>query len=250
MALNWSSRRQFLYYAVAALFSVILLFGAWRTFFSHAPTCSDGIQNGSELGVDCGGSCSLICAQSARAPRVLWARAFEASPSAYTAVAYVQNLNSGAIARAAHYSFQLFDADNVLVVQKDGVAEIPAAGTIPIIETNINVGNRSVARTLFAFSDEPQWYTPTTPLPTLRFSQQSLSADASRLSAMVTNDSAVDAERVAVVAVLFDADGNARAASKTVVGSLPRRSSAPVVFTWSGGVTGIVRAELTALPPL
>lgn len=250
MALSWSSRRQFLYYAVATLLSILLLFGAWRAFLSHTPTCSDGIQNGSELGVDCGGSCSLICAEAARAPRVLWARAFETSPSTYTAAAYVQNLNSGAVAREARYSFQLFDADNVLVVQKDGVAELPAAGTMPIVEANINVGNRSVARTLFAFSEEPQWYTPTEALPTLRFSQQTLSADASRLSAIITNDSAVDADRVVVVAVLFGADGNARAASKTVVGSLPRRSSAPVVFTWPGGVSGIVRAELTALPPL
>lgn len=248
MAISWSTRRKALYTGVAGLVAVALFFTLWQVFFTTAPTCSDGAQNGDERGVDCGGSCALVCAEAARAPRVLWARSFETAPSLYTAASYVENLNTGAGARRVRYSFQLLDSDNLLVVQRDGVVDIPAVNTVPIVEPNINVGQRTVARTLFAFAEVPQWYTLSAPQPVLRFSQQDLSADATRLTAVLTNDSSVDAARVEVVAVLFDAGGTARAASKSVVNALARRSSAPVVFTWPQGVPGIVRAELTALP--
>src|SRR3990167_18523 len=81
----------------------------------------------------------------ARAPIIVWARAFESAPQTYTAAAYIQNNNPGAGARQVSYSFQLFDADNALVVERGGTVDLPPVPTIPIIETGINVGYRSVA---------------------------------------------------------------------------------------------------------
>ncbi|HVU79831.1 MAG TPA: hypothetical protein VHD37_00535, partial [Candidatus Paceibacterota bacterium] len=60
--------------------------------------------------------------------------------------------------------------------------------------------------------------------------------------------SSIDAQKVTVAVVLFDGAGIARAASKTLIPFLSRRSSAPIVFTWPGGTPNIVRAELTVLP--
>src|SRR5947209_2666869 len=125
MAIRWSTRRQILYYIVAMVVAVITLTLGYKLFFAHAATCSDGIKNGTEIGVDCGGSCSLICESDAKAPRVLWARSFKTDTSLYTSAAYIQNPNYGAAARAVQYSFQLFDKDNVLVVECDGVTDIP-----------------------------------------------------------------------------------------------------------------------------
>ncbi len=133
------------------------------------------MQNGLELGIDCGGACSLICTDQAKAPTVLWARSFEIASSTYTAAAYIQNPNSGAGARAARYSFQLFDDQNILVVEKDGVVDLPPVRTIPVIEAGIDVGHRTVARTLFSFSALPAWDTVTAPIPVLHLTQQNLS---------------------------------------------------------------------------
>lgn len=247
MALSWSYRRKALYYGVAGVIALIVVIALWRIFFVHTPTCSDGVQNGGEFGVDCGGSCSLICTDQAKAPVVLWARSFATAPNTYTAAAYIQNLNTGAGARSAKYSFQLFDAQNILVVEKLGTVDIPPTRTVPIVEAGIDVGNRTVARTLFSFTELPAWSTITAPLPVLHLTQQNLSADGSRLSATIVNDSAQDAPRTTVAVVLFDAAGVARAASKTVI-SLSRRSQQQLVFTWPGGVQNIVRAEMTILP--
>ncbi|HVV39419.1 MAG TPA: hypothetical protein VHD31_03840 [Candidatus Paceibacterota bacterium] len=248
MAMSWSFRRKALYYGVAIIVAIIVALAVWKVFFTHTPTCSDGIMNGTELGIDCGGACSLICSNTAIAPKVQWARAFSIASSTYTAAAYIQNLNAGAGARNVRYSFQLFDDKNVLVVEKTGIVDLPPVRNVPIIESNINVGNREVARTLFSFSDTPVWIKVTTKQPTLELTQQTLSDDGSRLSAMLVNDSLNDVARVTVAAVLFDSQGVARAASKTIIAPLPRKSSKSIYFTWPGGIPDVVRAEMTILP--
>ncbi len=248
--MSWSFRRKALYYAVAGIVVIIVALAVWKIFFTRTPTCFDGIQNGTELGVDCGGTCALLCADTAQAPKVLWARSFETASSTYTAAAYVENLNQGAGAAAVQYSFQLFDADNVLVIEKDGTTDLPAVQDIPIVEPNINVGNRVVAHTIFTFSQAPVWNKVTGPQPQLQLAEQTLSPDSSQLSATLENGSVQAAGKVTVAAVLFDAQGVARAASKTAIASLPGKSSKPVYFTWPGGVPGVVKAEMDILPSL
>lgn len=247
MALKWSARRQILYYGAAALVLVVVVVVGYQTFFTRVPTCTDRTQNGTEEGVDCGGSCTLICASQARAPVVLWTRAFRTSASTYTATAYVQNLNTGGAAKRVPYSFQLFDEANLLVVERQGVMDIPPQTTVPVVDPNLEVGTRTVARTIFSFSTTPQWYT-VSGLPALRVGNQRLASDGSTLAITLYNESNSDATRVVVTAVLFDAQGVARAASKSLVSRVARKSSQEVVFTWPGGTPNIIRAEVSALP--
>ncbi len=250
MALSWSTRRQLLYYIVAGLACLIIFTAGWKTFLTRTATCSDGLKNGTEIGVDCGGACALICKGQARAPVVDWARAFKTDTGLYTAAAYVENPNTGSGARAVRYSFQLFDDKNVLVVERDGIADLPPMTLIPIVESNINVGNRVVARTLFSFADEPTWTKITEPIPSVRLSNQQLESDGSRMSATLTNNSLENINKVVVIAVLFDAEGIARGASKSTINGIPKKSSQPIVFTWPTGVPNIVRAEMTVVPAL
>ncbi len=247
MALSWSSRRKFLYTTVAGAIGFVALLTLYVVFFTNAPTCFDRVLNNDERGVDCGGSCSLLCRDQTRAPVVLWSRAFQVSPSTYTAAAYVQNPNPGAAARNVAYSFQLFDEKNSLVTERIGVINIPPVQTVPFIDPNIDVGNRTVARALFAFSEEPVWQR-VGDLPPLRVGNQYLAPDASQLSATISNDSIKDANKVIVTAVLFDNKGIARGASRSILPRIPHKGSQDVVFTWPGGVKNIIRAEITVLP--
>jgi len=241
-----------MYYAVAAIVLLVLLVWAWNAFFSIPPSCFDGKQNGDESGVDCGGSCALICADQAHAPTLLWSRAFRTGPSSYTAAAYIENNNPGAGAKAVQYSFQLFDANNQLIVERDGMMDLPPVVDIPIIETGINTGTRAVARTLFAFSATPVWQKIPQQnyiIPTI--AQPSHNADYTSLSATINNNAFADAPNITVAAILYDAGGVARAASKSVM-SVPARSSAPVIFTWPAGIEvpqgPVVKAEISVLP--
>ncbi len=247
MALSWSNRRKLLYTAVVSVIALIVVYFLYTSLFNRPPTCFDGVQNQDEHGVDCSGVCSLICKNETRAPIVLWNRAFQVAPGVYTAAAYVQNPNIGDAARRVSYTFQLFDEKNVLVKERTGSIDLPPVQTVPFIDPNINVGNRIVAKAIFAFTQDPVWQRAD-PLPTLRVGNQSLAADGSRLSATVSNTSIQDASQIVATAVLFDAQGVARAASKSLIPLIARKSSQDVVFTWSGGVPNIIRAEITVLP--
>ena len=240
-----------MYYVVGAIIVAFAAWGIYAAFFNTAPTCFDGKQNGTEVGVDCGGTCALICQNVAKEPTVAWARSFQTAPNSYTVAAYIKNNNGNAGAKNVAYSFQLFDANNSLVVERDGVANLPPVQTIPLIETNINVGNRTVTHVQFAFSNTPPalWSNvQANSIPMLHVSQQNLSDDASRLSASVVNETLRDVTNVTAAAVLFDSQGVARAASKSLVPLVPARGAASLVFTWPGGIPDIVRAEITLLP--
>ncbi|MEK7109393.1 MAG: hypothetical protein AAB919_03090 [Patescibacteria group bacterium] len=248
MVLSWSGRRKTLYTAVVGVLALIAVVFLYQAFFTIAPTCFDGAQNGDEHGVDCGGSCALVCRAEAHAPVQLWARIFQTGAGTYTAAAYIQNDNPGAGAKRVGYSFQLFDADNHLIVERDGVVDLPPVQTIPIIDPNIPVQNRVPTRVLFGFSGVPTWYRiQANKIPALRVTNQNLSSDASKLNAVLNNNSYFDARAVTLGAVLFDASGTARAASRSIV-DVAKKSSTPIVFTFPGGVPNVVRAEITVLP--
>ena len=249
MILSWSFRRKVLYAGVSIFILLVIVFILWIKFFTAAPTCFDGKQNGDEHGVDCGGSCSLVCASEAHAPVVLWSRAFQSGQGSYTAAAYIQNNNIGKIARAVGYTFQLYDANNMLVTEKDGVVDLPPMQTIPIVEPNISVGNRTIAHTLFAFSGVPVWHSVLADtIPSFHMGNENFASDGSSFSATAQNVSLVDASNIVAVAVLFDKDGVAEAASKSFIQSLPHKASADVYFTWPHGTPNITQAEITLIP--
>ncbi len=245
MTLSWSGRRKALYTAVAGVLGLLLVGFIYQALFTAPPMCTDGKQNGTEHGVDCGGTCALLCQSEAKNPVVLWARAFEQAPQTYTAAAYVQNNNPGAGARQVGYTFQLFDDENRLIVDRSGIADIPPVPVVPIIETGITAGNRPVTRALFSFSENPQWIRAGQ-LPVLSVTGQKLSPDGRRLEATIRNASIGDA-KVQVAAVVFDDSGVARAASKSTI-TVPARGQTPVVFTWLISPPGTARAEITILP--
>lgn len=241
-----------LYYTVAAIVALAAAILVWQTFFVHAPTCSDAKQNGKETGVDCGGSCAALCPDIARAPTVLWSRSFLTSPHTYTAAAYVQNNNAslGAGAKSVRYIFMLYDEKNLLIEKREGTIDIPPSQTVPIIEQGIDAGQRVEARTFFEFMEEDPiaWKKiPAASVQQLRITETSPYA-ANRLTATIVNDSLDDAKKVTVVAVLFDEDNIARAASKSVISKIGRKSSERVIFTWPTAFEGIQRAEVTILP--
>lgn len=249
MALTWSLRRKLLYSGTTIFVALLIVVFIWFKYFNVPPTCFDGRQNGNEIGVDCGGSCALLCVSQTSDPTVLWARAFPNGANTYTAAAYIHNPNAAG-AHDVGYAFQFFDADNKLVQEKDGVMDIPPQQTVPVVEPMIYAGNRTIVRTLFSFANTPVWKrVPKGTIPELRVKSQTLSSDTKRLDATIANSSLVqNAPEVTVIAVLFDSQGIARAASKSLVPVVPSNSSEQVVFTWPQSTDNIARTEVTILP--
>jgi hypothetical protein len=251
MAISWSGKRRTIYFLILCAFALWIGVYVWVHYFNPAPTCFDGKKNGTELGVDCGGACSLVCANVAKAPLVKWARAFPNGASTYTAAAVLENQNGTAAAHSVHYLFQMYDAANILVASKAGVIDVPPVETVPIVEPSINVGNRSVVHTQFSFNatNPVVWGTiPISSIPRMHVTTQQLSQSGTRLDATLKNDSLFDAKNVTVVAILYDQDDVARAASKSTIPVISQSSSMDVTFTWPTQHTNISRTEISILP--
>ena len=246
--MSWAGRRQGLYIGTSAIIFLALVSFVGIKIFVHPASCFNNVQDGTETGVDCGGACSRMCMNSVHPATVLWTRFLPLAPSTYTVAAYLENQNVGSYVKEARYTFKFFDDKNVLIAERQGTTVIAPTRITPVVETNINTGSRAPVKAFFEFLDEPLW-DKAVDTPQIRVDGQDLDPSGQRLSVMVHNDGVKDASDIPVGAVLFDANGQAQAASMSVVPSIARNSSVPVVFTWPmAPAQPIVRAEVTALP--
>lgn len=249
--MNWALRRQIFYVLVIVFFFSACGFLAVYPSFHKAPTCFDGVQNGSETGIDCGGSCANACFDQVSQPTVLWARAFEVVPGRYNAVAYIVNHNKNSAVEKVSYRFRFADANNVYIGKREGTTFIPPGGNFAVFEPAIDVGNSIPVITTFEFTDTLQWLQVSQDkidqlkvlISDIQLSNETTSPS---LSATIKNTSLFAIPNVSVVAILYDASGNAVSVSKTLVSQLNPLQSAPLSYSWLEPFPGgaVVKKEL------
>ncbi len=235
--LTWALRRQIFY--VGIFIFILAVFGFFIIYptLNKAPSCQDGRQNGTETGIDCGGSCVNACLAEAEPISILWARSFKVVPGRYNAVAYVVNHNQTLGIQKINYRFRFADANNIYIGKREGSTFIPPGGNFAIFESAIDIGNSIPVYVSFEFTQTPSW---------LQISQEKINQlkiltsnielqdekTAPRLSAVIKNNSLFKISNVGVVAILYDANGNATSASRTYLAELAPLGSADINFTW------------------
>ncbi len=233
---EWASRRKNIYTAIIVVFlTSISLFVFWK-FWYKAPTCFDGVKNGNELGIDCGGSCDMVCRADTLKPIVRWdPRIFEISPNVWSSVVYVENPNANVEAVRAPYTFSFYDEKNELIALREGVTFLPKSKTVGIFEGEIIMeGGARPRRAIFEISNDIEWRRNSeeeakitvTHTPLLRLDTKP------RIETIVKNDGTNMLENIELVATIFDGRDNVIAASRSFVERLDKNSSSQVVFTW------------------
>lgn len=234
--MSWASRRRSAYLVGVILFFLIVIGGPVLYWYLTIPaTCFDGIQNQGETAIDKGGSCVILDERYLQPYVVMWARSFPVRTGIFTAVAYIQNPNPSAGVALAHYHMGLYDSDNALIAERTGTVFIMPGGITPVIETGLDAGNRQVVHTRFEITDAfLVWRRSVNPSASIKINNQSVSGESAspRVDALATNGSLDTLRNVRFVAVLFDAAGNAFAASATSLAQLNPQTSSSIVFTW------------------
>lgn len=231
-SITWARKRQIIIVCILALFVTLLVMAIYFGFFRSQPSCFDAKQNGDEAGIDCGGKCALVCSGLAKEPVIEYARLFK-SLRGYSAVAHIENQND-LIAKNADYSFKIYDASGALIAQRSGSVFIPQRKSFPIFEPNIDTKGIEPAKVFFSFNNSVYWEKSDYEEPKLNVEDEKLSGEKTspRLTANVINPTVRDVNNVEVVSVLYDDNGNAIDASKTVIDKIAPNQSIPVVFTW------------------
>lgn len=233
--MQWDTGRQIQYAFWLVVVLAVVGVGGYFGLVYKAPSCTDGIQNGKEEGIDCGGSmCTNICAEMAPHVSVVWARSVTVAPGVYHAVALVRNPDTTAKGTAP-YKVSLFDSENILIVTREGTIDLGPGEVAPLFEPTLAAGNRVPART-FVDIGAGAWEKATRAASPVRVTALGSADDANTkhsLSARIENTGAEVVPSVTVTALLYDASSTLVAASQTVVDQLRARESRDVIFTWS-----------------
>lgn len=232
---DWASRRKAIYmWSVILVLTATSFFIFWK-FWYQAPTCSDRLQNGDEEGIDCGGSCSLVCSAGAIAP-ILRSdpRIFTVFDNMYSVVAFVENRNINFKAPAVPYKFKIYDGRNNVIAEREGVTSINTSGVITFFEGNIIIANSVPKRAEIELPKNISWIKKTGDEPVIEVTNSPLLRQDTtpRIEATISNKSTIDVTNIELVAVVFDGKDNAIAASRTIVDRLNKNDSAGVFFTW------------------
>lgn len=231
----WATKRRIEYGGVFILALALIFTGVFFAVFHRTPTCSDGKQNGDEAGIDCGGSCKLICTSDALTPVVLWSKIFNVSGDVYSAVAYVENPNINSKNAKAGYKFKILDANNKLIATKTGETSIPKNKKFAVFEVGIVLKDVKPKLAQFEFTSFGPWEKDTQKEPeiTIRHSALLSTTTAPRIDGTIQNDSLTQSVHSLELDVFItDSKGNAVAASRTFVDSLGVHTSQDFVFTW------------------
>lgn len=251
LRMGWASRRRATYlFGMILFFSFLIATPLTYWYFNIPSTCDDGIQNQGETAPDKGGPCFVLDERTLQREAVLWARSFRLRDGLYNAVAYINNPNAGAGVAQARYRFGLYDSDNIMITEREGVMYIMPGGTTPVLEGRIDVGNRRVAHTYFEFVGPFVWEMMKTDARVISVRNKDITdiSTVPRLSAIAQNDSVTDVENIAFIATIFDSAGNAFAASATSLSRLNGGASSQIIFTWPSPFT--IRPSRIDITPL
>ena len=230
---SWSRQRR-LWYAIVLVATVVVATGlSGFVFFYKAPSCSDGLKNGNETGVDCGGSCKKLCQDTFLPPSVPWTRMKQVAPHLYNVAAYVINPN-GKAGGTVPYRIGLFDDQGSPLAEAHGIMAIPPGRNSMVFRGAMNSGSTTPFRAFFEFTEAPTWSLKPDPTGVLTVTNKEYHEGdmGSSLSVTLTNSSAQAVHNVAVYVVLKDTAGTVIDFSKTIVDEVPGLGSADAPFTW------------------
>ena len=233
--MSWARRRKMIYISGIILVFLLVVVLPTDIHLYKAPTCFDGKMNGDEQGIDCGGSCALLCPAQYAPLNVLWSRFSKVSDGDYNVLAYIENPNINASAANLSYIFKLYDKNGVLLKERTGYTFAPPNKVMAVFEAEMQTGNQIPARVNFAFTSNALWLKQiSNETSGLSISQSVLERtdSAPRLTAILSNMTSSSINNIEAIAIIYNADGNTIAFSRTIVDSVSSKDSHTVSFNW------------------
>lgn len=250
--MNWAQRRKLTYITIIVVCLALLGFLIIHKATAVVPSCFDNKKDGTETGIDCGGTCNTYCANELADPIIEWSRTFPVTPGISNAIAYIQHNHPLAIAENVQYVFKFYDANNVLLGTRTGTTFLGPAGDSAIVETLVPVDSSKVALVRFSFIDPIHWQKVSMAasqvvINTDRHNVETFAIGSqmnTRLTAVLQNQSRYTFTNMEVVAVFYDQNGNAITTSKILVPELDALQNKTVYFTWPYAINKDARVEI------
>ncbi|MEK7637873.1 MAG: FxLYD domain-containing protein [Patescibacteria group bacterium] len=229
-----------------------IIFGlSWFVYraFVPAPTCTDGIQNGKEDGVDCGAlACGILCPVAVKPLENSEPVIIKTGPSSYDVLAHLENPNATYGASRVDYVLTVTDAQGneiasrrgstyvnpaqprYLLFPLQGLTIVPAKAALVFSPTNVTWAALSIdaaGDVQFAVRND-------------RFTATSASA---QFEATIGNVSKFNFDAVDVTVLVYDSNGKIVGANATVQHTVVSGEQRAFLVQWPFPVPGAVRAQ-------
>ncbi len=250
MSHMWASRRRS--FIIILIGSFVLFFIVLPYWWTHrvVPTCFDGKMNQTERGIDCDGSCSLVCPGGAKKLKILWTKVFPVRDGTYDIVAYVENSNFTIGAPEVPYTAKLYDNNGAVIVEASGKTYAKPNELFAIFRGNMQTGGRVAVTGSIEIPDTFRWYTGTREEQLFTVDNKRL-VDAERkpkLTAMLHNDHPLVYRNVDVTVIIYDVNHEPIGVSSTRVQKIDKNSSEVLNFTWPTAFNFVAETEECELP--
>ena len=233
--MSWSLKRQLTIIIGFVIIVVVpLIFFIVKKINEIEPSCYDGIQNQDELGVDCGGECSLLCASQVKDLAVLWKQAFHVTENIYNIVVYTYNANLDAGAKNVQYAIRAIDNQGRELFVREGLIDIVPNRSIPIFISGVRLLSSDV-RVEFNLLSKPRWQRQKSSDQVLQVQniESNISYDGLySITANIINNNPRPIYDLPVLVILYDDKNSAIHSSRTIIPVLDSYSTVPVFFTW------------------
>jgi hypothetical protein len=236
---SWSQKKRVLYISVLVLLALAVIVGVYF-IYKPIPSCSDQKQNQDEVGVDCGGVCTLACPNQVMPLTVLWSRIFKVQNGIYDFTALIENKNRDLGVRSLPYTIKIFDKNNLFITERTGETFINPNDKFVIFESGIDLKSRIGVRAFIYFSANPVW---------IKVANLALKVDSGsvqftdkpfpKLEAVITNPNLVDFNNIKFYAIVANQEKNVIAVSATLLETIGQKGSQKIYFTWPKPLTEI-----------
>lgn len=232
--------------AIVGLIYIIVIgaisFGAYDLATPDA-TCTDGVQNQKEEGVDCGTVCGVLCDPTPVAPQIKSTQLLVIGQGDYDVVSEIVNPNNIYGSSKIGYTLSLADQDGKLIASETGVFYIAPAQTKFLVRSSIKGEPGAVSASLAITEAVWEKITPdgllvNFPLRRESYTEPRTPGTASQFEGVVFNDSDFDFNTVDVVVVVLDADDKILGVNTTELRTVASRTERYFKVVWPTLLSG------------
>lgn len=234
-------RRLIIAFVFLAVFSLTGL--GLRKATTPAPTCTDGIMNGQEEGIDCGlSSCGKYCELKLDPPQVISTKLIEVGENDYDFVAKIKNPHQQFGASEIEYELALFNGDDSELNKEEGVFYILPSQTKYLILTHLTT-KQNVQRIDFKIKSATWQKIDSIEGMNLVVKARkyiNLPGDGTAFDANILNDSDFDFEMVDIDVVMYNSQDDIIAVNKSDIRTFLARTERAFRVVWPFKINGQV----------
>lgn len=233
------------------VFLIIVGVPAWFVYrvLSPAASCTDGIRNGAEEGIDCGvAACGVACAPAVEPLETTAPLIIQTAPTNYDVLAHIENPNNIYGASRVDYTLTVTDASGkelatrrgttyvnplqprYLLFPLLGLAGVPASAQLQFAPTDVEWGTLAVQA-----ANDVQFIVQGDVL--------TAASGIVQYEAVVINRSTFTFDAVDVTVLVYDDAGAIVGANTTVLRTMTPGERRGFVLTWPFAIPGAVRAQ-------